>query len=144
MGNAAISGDQIRQASRESRIEREELQVPEFGGAIFVRGMSGSERDKLEESFRIKKGRKAGQVDLRNFRASRVSRVVVNAEGERLLNDTESDIAMLGRFPSGVLDRIIAKSEELSGRDPEEVDDLKNDSASPAASAASSSISLEN
>lgn len=134
---AMLTGDQIRDAARHARIDRDTLTVPELGGDICVRGMSGTERDRLEESFRVRKGKRQGQVDLRNFRAAMAARVIVNEEGERLLND--GDVEILGRLPSGVLDRIISKCNDLSGRSDEEVDDLGNASASPAASDASAS-----
>lgn len=129
-----LTGEQIREAARSARIEREPLLVPELGGRIWVRGMSGTERDKFEEGLRIRKGKKVGQSDLRNYRAQFASRVIVSASGERLLNDSEADIALLGRLPAGVLDRVIAKCTELSGKAEEEIDDLGNDSASLAAS----------
>lgn len=133
-----LTGEQIRDAARNAKIEREPLIVPELGGRIWVRGMSGKERDKFEEGLRIRKGKKAGQSDLRNYRAQHASRVIVSEAGERLLNDSEVDIELLGRLPAGVLDRIIAKCTELSGKAEEEIEDLGNVSASPAASGAGS------
>lgn len=130
-----LTGDQLRDAARNAKIDRDRLTVPELGGDIFVRGMSGKERDKFEEGLRIRKGSKAGQSDLRNFRAQLAVKVIVNDAGERLLNDADADL--FGRLPAGVLDRIIAKCTELSGKAEQEIDDLGNDSASPAASDAS-------
>ena len=127
-----LTGEQIRDAACNAKIERESLVVPELGGEIYVRGMSGKERDKFEEGMRIRKGRMAGQSDLRNFRAQLAVRVIVDAAGERLLNDGDADL--MGKLPAGVLDRIIAKSTELSGKATEEIDELGNVSASPAAS----------
>lgn len=136
-----LTGEQIRQAAREARIERELLVVPELGGAVYVRGMSGKERDKFEEGLRIKKGKHAGQSDLRNFRAQLAVRVIVDDQGERLLND--GDVEIIGRLPAGVLDRILAKCNELSGKAEEEIDDLGNAFAT-AAGADSSSSSRSN
>ncbi len=130
-----LTGDQLRDAARNAQIDRERLVVPELGGDIFVRGMSGKERDKFEEGLRIRKGSKAGQSDLRNYRAQLAVKVIVNEAGERLLADNDADL--FGRLPAGVLDRIIAKCTELSGKAAEEIDDLGNDSASQAASDAS-------
>lgn len=132
---AVLTGDQIREAVRNTKIERELLTVPELGGEIYVRGMSGKERDKFEEGLRIRTGRKAGQSDLRNFRATLAVKVIVNENGERVLNDGDADL--FGKLPAGVLDRIIAKCTDLSGKAAEEVEELGNDSASPAASVVS-------
>lgn len=134
-----LTRDQILEAARNAKIERASLIVPELGGEIFVRGMSGIERDKFEEGLRIRKGKRAGQSDLRNFRAQLAVRVIVKDDGSRLLLDADADV--FGQLPAGVLDRIIAKCTELSGMAAEEVDDLGNGSASPAASGDSSSSS---
>jgi len=131
-----LTGEQIREAARNAKIEREALIVPELGGLIYVRGMSGKERDKFEEGLRVKKGKRVGQSDLRNFRALLAVRVIVDEKGERLLND--GDAELIGAMPAGVLDRIIAKCTELSGKAEEEIDDLGNGSASPGASGGSS------
>lgn len=135
-----LTRDQMIEAAKNARIERDKLLVPELGGEIWVRGMSGIERDKFEEGLRIRKGKRAGQSDLRNFRAQLAVRVIVDDQGQRVLNDLDADI--FGRLPAGVLDRIITRCNELSGKAQEELDDLGNDSASPAASDDSSSSSL--
>lgn len=135
---ALLTGDQIREAARAAKIERALLVVPELGGEIYVRGMSGRERDRFEEGLRIRKGARVGQSDLRNFRAQLAAKVIVDEKGERLMNDSEEDVALLGRLPAGVLDRILAKCNELSGKAAEEIDDMGNDSASGAASDGSS------
>ncbi len=131
-----LTRDQILEAARTAKIEHEAMIVPELGGRIWVRGMSGKERDKTEEMFRIKRGPRVGQSDLRNFRAFMASRVIVNEAGDRILNDQDAD--MLGRLPAAVLDRIIAKMNDLSGTTDADADDLGNASASPAASDVSS------
>lgn len=131
-----LTGEQIREAAGRVMIEREMLTVPELGGEIYVRGMSGKERDKFEEGLRIRKGKRTGQSDLRNFRATLAVKVIVDAAGERLLHDGDADL--FGRLPAGVLDRIIAKCTELSGKAEEEIDEMGNGSASPAASGDSS------
>lgn len=137
-----LTGEQIREAARNVRIDREPLVVPELGGTIYVRGMSGKERDRFEEGLRIRKGKRTGQSDLRNFRAMLAVKVIVGEDGERLLHD--GDVELIGLLPAGVLDRVLAKCTELSGKAEEEIDDLGNDSASPAVGAGSSSGSPEN
>jgi hypothetical protein len=141
-GRKTLTRDQLLEAARTARIERDKLYVPELGGEIWVRGMSGIERDKFEEGLRIRRGRRAGQSDLRNFRAQLAVRVIVDEHGTRLLNDLDADI--FGKVPAGVLDRIIARCTELSGKAAEDVDDMGNDSASQEVSDVSSSTSRSN
>ena len=141
-GHTTLTRDQLLEAARTARIERDCLYVPELGGAIWVRGMSGIERDKFEEGLRIRRGRRAGQSDLRNFRAQLAVRVIVNEHGERLLNDQDADI--FGKLPAGVLDRIIARCTELSGKAAQDVEEMGNDFASQEVSGDSSSTSRSN
>lgn len=124
----SLTRDQILAAARNAKIERDKLNIPELGGEVYVRGMSGKERDDFEESLRIRKGRKAGQSDLKNFRARLAVKVIVNEQGERTL--TDEDASIFGQMPAGVLDRIISRCTELSGMSDEEVGDLGNASAS--------------
>jgi hypothetical protein len=138
-GHKTLTREQLLEAARNARIERDTLLVPELGGEIWVRGMSGIERDKFEEGLRIRRGRRAGQSDLRNFRAQLAVRVIVNDQGERLLNDLDADI--FGKLPAGVLDRIIGRCTELSGKAQEEVDELGNDFGSQGVGDGSSSNS---
>lgn len=125
---SSLTRDQILQAARNAKIERDTLTIPELGGTIFVRGMSGTERDAFEEGLRIRKGRKAGQSDLKNFRAKLAVQVVTNEQGERVLKD--EDASIFGQLPAGVLDRIISRCTELSGMAAEEVEEEKNASGS--------------
>ena len=136
---AILTGEQIRQAARDTKIERAKMTVPEIGGDIYVRGMSGIERQRITESHRIRKGGRAGQLNLPLLLIAIAARVIVDEDGNRLLND--GDVEVLGRLPSGVIDRIISKTNELSGMTDEESDELGNDSASQEVSAASSSSS---
>jgi len=124
-----LSREQMLEAARNARIQRDRLDVPELGGELWVRGMSGAERDEFEEGLRIRRGRKAGQTDLRNFRAKYAVKVIVDASGQRVL--TDQDAAIFGALPAGVLDRIVGRSTELSGLSDEEVEHLGNASGSP-------------
>lgn len=125
-GRKTLTRDQLLDAAKKAQIERDRLFVPELGGDIWVRGMSGIERDKFEEGLRIRRGRRAGQSDLRNFRAQLAVRVIVDESGNRILNDLDADI--FGKVPAGVLDRIIARCTELSGKAAEDIDDMGNGS----------------
>ena len=104
------------------------MTIPELGGLIFVRGFSGKERDAFEEGLRIRKGKRIGQNDLRNFRAKFAVQVIVTKDGERILAD--DDAAIFGGLHAGVLDRIISRCQELSGTTDEEIEDMGNASGS--------------
>lgn len=135
---AGLTREQILDGAKKAKIGQLPLVVPELGGTIFVRGMSGKERDKFEEGLRIRKGSRAGQSDLLQFRAKLACKVIVSEDGVRLLNDGPDDITILGDLPAGVLDRIIAKCTDQSGLAQEEVADMGNDFASQETSVATS------
>jgi hypothetical protein len=141
MGTTLLTRDQLLAAAKdaEAAAPREPLEIAELGGTVYIRGMSGRERDAFEESLRIKKGKRAGETDLRNFRGKIATRCLVDADGKRLLTDSDADL--IGHLSAGILDRILAVINRLSGRTEEEAEELGNDSASPAASAASASSS---
>jgi len=131
-----ITREQLLEAARHARIQRDKLHIPELGGDIWVRGMSGAERDEFEEGLRYRRGRKVGQTNLRNFRAKFAVKVVVDEAGTRVLQD--QDATIFGQLPAGILDQIVGRSTELSGLSEEEIDNLGNDSGSPEASGGSS------
>lgn len=133
---SSLTRDQILSAARNAKIQRDKLHVPELGGDIYVRGMSGTERDAFEEGLRIRKGKRSGQSDLKNFRARLAVKVITDDNGKRLLED--DDASIFGGLPAGVLDRIISRCTELSGMAGDEADELGNESGSEDSAAGSS------
>jgi hypothetical protein len=96
----------------------EEVEVPEWGGSVLVRGMTGRERDEFESSMLIQA---AGQTarDLRNTRAKLVAKCAVDSDGKRLFAD--SDVAALGEKSAAALVRVFEVAARLSGLDEEDV-----------------------
>jgi hypothetical protein len=116
-------------------IETREVSVPEWGGSVLVRGLSGTERDAYEASQMIerpavdKDGKRIrGQMEMHrsilNIRAKLVVRALVDADGKRLFKD--EDAAALGKKAGAVLDRLFDVAAELSGLTAEDVDALAN------------------
>lgn len=94
------------------------VQVPEWGGPVRLRSMTGSERDAYDaESYQQRTaatvpGSVAGIAD---FRVRRVARSIVDAKGRRVF--TDADIAALGAKNGEVIDRLDDVVAELSGLD---------------------------
>lgn len=112
-----------------SDIVTEKVEVPEWGGIVYVRSMTGRERDEFEESILVEKRertrsgfRTTRQASLSNFRAKLAARVTYDAEGNRIF--TDADASKLGEKNSAPLQRIVAKAQELSGMTDEDVEDL--------------------
>lgn len=91
----------------------EEVEVPEWGGTVLVRGMTGRERDEFETSM-MERGRGGRMVpNPANTRAKVVARCVVDDEGKRLF--TAADVAALGDKGGAAIDRVFEVAARLSG-----------------------------
>ncbi len=99
----------------------EEVQIPEWGDSVFVKGMSGVERDAFEMSSRRK-----GETDLRNYRARFLVRTPVTESGVRMFRD--EDAALLGKSPSKVIQRMFDVASRLSGMDDDEAEEAEGNS----------------
>lgn len=97
------------------------LDVPEWGGEIYIRTMSGAERDTLEREV-MQAGGKDTRLNMDNYRARFCARVICDDKGERLFSDTE--IQTLGGKSSVVLDRIVAAAQQLNALTPSDVEDI--------------------
>ncbi len=86
-----LTRDQILQCSD---IQTESVEVPEWGGAVLVKGLSGAERDALEAAIVEGRGRKQ-RLHLENTMARLVSMSVVDENGKRIF--TNGDIEALGK-----------------------------------------------
>src|SRR5258708_5682280 len=87
---ALLSRDQILNADDRKTVE---VEVPEWGGSVLLRSMTGRERDAFEASLQETRGNKTKQ-NVVNFRARLVALCIVNQQGELVFNS--ADIKMLG------------------------------------------------
>lgn len=97
-----------------------DVEVPEWGGTIRIRRLSGAERDRFESTvFRNEKN----NIDWANMRARLVALSAVNGENKRLFSFQDAD--KLGKKSAKVLDRLFSEAQKLSGLRKEDVDDLR-------------------
>jgi len=99
----------------------EEVEVPEWGGTVLVRGMSGRDRDEFEASILERRGSRM-VPNTANVRAKTVARCVVDEDGNRVFTDT--DIAALGEKSGAAIDRVFDVASRLSGLRDEDVEEL--------------------
>jgi hypothetical protein len=119
-----LSRDDILKAADN---EPEEVDVPEWGGTVLVRGMTGRERDAFEMSM-LQPGRGGRRtIDPANVRAKLVARCAVDDDGNRLF--TDADVAELGGKSAAAVDRVYAVAARLSGMGAEDQEDLVRDFA---------------
>lgn len=123
-------------------LPRELVSVPEWGGSVYVRTMTGAERDALETEMFQADGTDVGvSLDsyLANFRAKLVARCVVDEDGDRLFSDT--DVVALGQKSAAALQRVVAVAQRLSAITPADVEALRKNSDAPADASSSASPS---
>jgi hypothetical protein len=99
----------------------EDVEVPEWGGTVRVRGLTGAERDAFEAEMVERKGKKV-HLDMQNFRAKLVVRSVVDEAGKRLFTDT--DALLIGRKSAAALQRVFEVAQRLSGLSDTDVEEL--------------------
>lgn len=100
------------------------IEVPEWGGSLTVRTMTGSERDVFEDS--ISKATVNGRVDLRGLKVKLVVLTVLDDSGDRLFDD--SDMAELNKKSASAIDRIFQVAQRLNGLTNEDVEELAGNS----------------
>lgn len=110
-----LSKDQILQADD---LPTEVVEVPEWGGSVTVRTLTGAQRDKLEESIVSS----PGQRNLTNLRARLVALAVVDENNEPMF--TFEDATVLGNKSARALDRVFASAQRLSGFTKQDVEDI--------------------
>lgn len=115
---ALLSREAILQAQD---LPTEDVEVPEWGGTVRVRGLTGAERDAFEQSIVEQRG-KSTRMNLKNIRAKLVALTVVDEQGNRVF--TDEDAELLGKKSASALDRIFAVAQRLSGLRPEDVEEL--------------------
>ena len=99
----------------------EVVEIPEWNGAVIVRGLTGAERDAFEQSIVEQRGKNT-RMNLRNIRAKLVALTVVDENGNRVFSDEDAEA--LGKKSAAALDRIFAVAQRLSGLRPEDVEEL--------------------
>jgi len=98
-----------------------DVQVPEWGGVVRVRALTGTQRDAFESEVVVMNGRDV-QRNTRNIRARLVSLTVVDEDGKPVFHHT--DIDALGNKSAKALDRVFSAASELSGLSEADVEEL--------------------
>ncbi len=118
----SLTKEQILQADD---LPRTELQIPEWGGDVFIKTMTSAERDAYEAS--IRDGRQEdGEVNLVNFRALFCVLVIVDEEGTRLFSDEEAP--QLGKKGGPAVDRIFDFARKWNKLSDEDIEELEKNS----------------
>lgn len=100
----------------------EDVQVPEWGGTVRVRSLSGAERDAYEAGIVQVRGDGSRKFTLSNARARLVSLSVCGEDGERVF--TDADIAKLGEKSAAALERVFDVALHLSGLSEGDIEEM--------------------
>lgn len=100
----------------------ETVEVPEWGGTVAIRGMTGCERDAWE-AWCFSKREEWGTAIGPNIRAAVLVRTIVDESGVRVFS--EDDVESLGGKSGAVVDRLYGVAARLSGISAKDTDDLK-------------------
>jgi hypothetical protein len=116
------------------------------GNFVFVREMTGRERDTFERSIMVetkdRKGNISYEGNIKDFRAKLCVHAICDEEGNLLLQPSDFE-ALSTRMPVGNLELIVNKAQELSGISPEDREALTGNLEGGQA-ASSSSDSADN
>lgn len=103
-------------------IKTEVVDVPEWGGQIRIKTLTGAELDAYEVSM-VGDGKKR---DMSNLRAGLIARAVVDESGKRMFSD--SDISALGAKSGIALDRVFTAVQKLNPRSDKDLKELEKNS----------------
>lgn len=99
-------------------VKLDKVNVPEWGGDVFIKTITGLDRDRFEDGYSEQK--------MKNFRSRFLVLTLCDEKGERLFTDAE--VEELGRKSSLVLNRLFEKAWSLNAFTNEAIEDLGNDS----------------
>jgi len=104
-----------------SDLETLDVDVPEWGGTVRLKSLTGAERDRFEASVVQGQGKNA-TVNMQNLRAKLVAQSAVGEDGKPLF--TEDDANWLGEKSAKALNRLFESAQKLSGLTTEDVKEL--------------------
>lgn len=131
---ALLSKDQILGADDR---KYETVAVPEWGGEVRMRSLTGADRDEYENSLVQQVGNKTVS-NARNARAKLIALCAVDETGTPLF--TKADVIKLGSKNSGALQRLFDVAARMNGFTEDDMAALEGNSE-PAPSGPSTSVS---
>ena len=102
-------------------LRTEVVEVPEWGGSVVVRELSGRERDVFESSIVKRNGQKMS-VDMENMRARFVA--ACGTGGDARQTFYPRDVGRLGELSAAALERVFSVGRRLAGMTGQDVDEL--------------------
>lgn len=107
----------------------EAVEVPEWGGKVMVRGMTGAERDAYESAMLSVSGTNVGldKAGMLGARARICATCIIDpVSGKRLFTDAQ--VKDLGQKSGAALDRVFGVAQRLSGISKQDLEELRKNS----------------
>jgi len=98
-----------------------DVEVPEWGGCVRIRTMTGAERDNLENSLERARS-KPGGLDVTGVKARLAILTMVDMEGEAMF--TIADLPALQNKSGGAIDRLFKAAQDLNALGDDAVEEL--------------------
>ena len=117
-GGTVLSREEILGADD---IVIELVPVPEWGGDVYVKGMTGAERDDFEAGI-VRISGKSNTVNMQNIRAKLCSATICDESGKKLF--TPADIKELSKKSASALQHVFTVAQRLSGLSDDDVEEL--------------------
>lgn len=109
-----------------SDLKTETVEVPEWGGAVVIRAMTGTQRDAYEQSLMKRGDDGKFTVDTDGMRAKLVLYTAVDEQGNALF--TADDLAALSGKSAAVIERLALAAQRMNGLASDSVDEAKKNS----------------
>lgn len=119
-----------------SDMTTETVDVPEWGGSVIVRSMSGAQRDQYEATLMTRGDDGRLEVNTQNMRAKLVLHTVVDESGALLFTADELDA--LSAKSASAIERVAEVAQRLNGLNRSAVMDAEKNSVSDPAEPSSS------
>ncbi|MEV4093785.1 hypothetical protein [Streptosporangium saharense] len=114
----------------------EDVPVPEWGGEVRLRGLTGAELDEYQGSLVVQTANGQQKANLRNATAKLVSRCAIDEDGAPLFEP--KDLLKLSSKSAVALQRLFAVAQKLNGLTDDDMRELVEDfSDDPSASSPS-------
>lgn len=99
-----------------------DVEVPEWGGTVRVRALSGAERDAYEVALAGVRPDGSRRINLVNVRARLIALTVVDEAGARMF--TDKDAEALGAKSATAMQRVFEAAQKLSGLTEDDIEEL--------------------
>lgn len=114
-------------AANDTKLEK--VAVPEWGDDVYIKTLSGTERDQFEDAYSSEK--------MKNFRSRFLVLTLCDDSGTRLFSDTEIDL--IGSKRADIINRLFDRAWALNAFREADVEALGNGSPSDQSDASTSS-----